>query len=90
MAAIFGWIAAASSILITLFGMPKQAMQNRKRQSCKGLSFSLVFTTAFAYTAWTAYGFVSRDAFLFWSQLPGTALASFIALQFWIYRKSKN
>lgn len=82
---LFGVIAVCSSLIMVLFGMPRQVMKNYHRKSCEGLDLFLFIAVLLAYLSWSTYGLIKPDYFLLVSQIPGAILSAIILVQFKIY-----
>jgi uncharacterized protein with PQ loop repeat len=85
---LLGYIAASTSLLMIVLGLPRQILTNYRRQSCEGLDFVLVVSAFATYFVWALYGWFKPDKFLLCSQLPGVVLTLVIMIQFAIYRKN--
>jgi uncharacterized protein with PQ loop repeat len=90
MLSLLGLTAAISSLTSIFVGITLQIIKNYRRKTCEGLSLTLMVSAFLAYSLWAAYGFAKRDAFLEWSQTPGSLLVFIALIQFKIYGKNRS
>ena len=90
MISFLGFAAAAASLLGIFVGVSLQIIKNYQRKSCEGLSLALMWAGFLAYSIWAAYGFAKGDAFLEWSQTPGSILMFVVLVQFRVYGKNNS
>lgn len=83
---LYGFLAAAASMIIIFVGLPAQIYKNYTRKSCVGLDPSLVLSVVVAYGLWSLYGWKKPDYFLAISQTPGLILGLVILFQMIYYR----
>ena len=88
---LVGWIAIASSILLTCVGLPAQIWKNFTRASTAGLSVGMMFISHLAFVIWTIYGFVKtpEDWFIVAGNLPGAICTGIVLFQMYHYRKNQ-
>lgn len=85
--AVFGTLAAASSLLLLAFGVPSQIWKNFNEKYCSG-SKGMQISLTIVYLFWTLYGLASKDKFMIISNAPGVGASLVLCWQLFLYRKS--
>ena len=84
---IFGLLATITNVFCILVGLVSQIRENRRRQSCEGLSKTFYVTLFLVYLFWSLHGWQIGDAYLVVAQSPGCVVSAFLLRQFYVYRK---
>ena len=85
-----GYMALATSLILTCIGLPSQIRVNYRRKSCDGLDRLMFSIVTCAYLIWAIYGFMKNDWFIVFANIPGVIFSLVVLYQMRLYKKRVN